>query len=231
LAGDIDIGYDKELEYLKRLSGEHEKPIFFVLGNHTFYNKGNIDDIRNKWRDEWDNNIDNYNIIYLDEGLDYSIDDTLFVGGILWTDFNNSEEKIKVLAGQKMNDFYQTLMNKGEPFTPTRSIEEHYKIKQSIKESIQTKEDNINKVVVISHHLPSLRSVDMRRYGDSDINYAYYSNLEKYMEELPINVWVHGHTHGSKNYMLGDTRVVCNPRGYYNYEENIDFNQELLIEV
>jgi Icc-related predicted phosphoesterase len=27
-------------------------------------------------------------------------------------------------------------------------------------------------------------------------------------------LWLHGHTHGSCDYKLGDTRVVCNPMGY-----------------
>ena len=27
-------------------------------------------------------------------------------------------------------------------------------------------------------------------------------------------MWIHGHTHQGSDYLLGKTRVVCNPRGY-----------------
>jgi len=33
-----------------------------------------------------------------------------------------------------------------------------------------------------------------------------------------IKLWVHGHTHDPYDYVIGETRVVCNPRGYIGYE-------------
>ena len=27
-------------------------------------------------------------------------------------------------------------------------------------------------------------------------------------------LWLHGHTHAPRDYVVGTTRVVCNPRGY-----------------
>jgi len=37
-----------------------------------------------------------------------------------------------------------------------------------------------------------------------------------------IKLWTHGHTHEEFDYMVGTTRVVCNPRGYINYENRAD---------
>jgi hypothetical protein len=39
------------------------------------------------------------------------------------------------------------------------------------------------------------------------------------MNNPQIKVWTHGHTHETFDYMVGTTRIVCNPRGYDGYEE------------
>jgi len=86
------------------------------------------------------------------------------------------------------------------------------------------------KNVVVTHHLPSAKSSDSR-YRDSSLNPAYYSHLDEWIEERDIALWVHGHTHVSNDYMIGDTRVVCNPRGYYMHDENPNFSPSLVVEV
>jgi hypothetical protein len=35
-----------------------------------------------------------------------------------------------------------------------------------------------------------------------------------------VQLWIHGHTHQSYNYIEQGTRVICNPRGYMPYEPN-----------
>jgi len=47
--------------------------------------------------------------------------------------------------------------------------------------------------------------------------------LDQFILDRPgIKLWTHGHTHEDFDYMLGSTRVVCNPRGYINYEDRAD---------
>jgi hypothetical protein len=45
----------------------------------------------------------------------------------------------------------------------------------------------------------------------------------------PPELFVHGHTHCSFDYRVGQTRVLCNPHGYG--DENPDFNPSLIVEV
>jgi len=45
------------------------------------------------------------------------------------------------------------------------------------------------------------------------------------------DLWVHGHTHNSFNYMLGKTRVVVNPYGYKDVEVNPQYDRNLVIEL
>jgi hypothetical protein len=53
----------------------------------------------------------------------------------------------------------------------------------------------------------------------------YVSDLDDLIFDNPqIKYWSHGHTHESVDYMIGDCRVVCNPRGYYNGYNNEGLN-------
>ena len=51
------------------------------------------------------------------------------------------------------------------------------------------------------------------------MNGGYSSDLSEFILDHPqIRLWTHGHTHDEFDYMVGTTRVVCNPRGYEGYE-------------
>jgi Icc-related predicted phosphoesterase len=44
-------------------------------------------------------------------------------------------------------------------------------------------------------------------------------------------IWTHGHTHESADYMIGQTRLVCNPYGYVDAETNKNFDPSKTIEI
>ena len=75
-------------------------------------------------------------------------------------------------------------------------------------------------VVVVTHHSPSKQSIKPRYHGDYHMNGGYSSDLESFIMDYPqIKVWTHGHTHDTFDYMIGNCRLICNPRGYVGYEE------------
>jgi hypothetical protein len=79
------------------------------------------------------------------------------------------------------------------------------------------------KVVVVGHHAPSKASTHPRYRHETLMNTAYSSDLTEFMLNNPnIKLWTHGHTHEDFDYMVGSTRVFCNPRGYDGYEERAD---------
>jgi hypothetical protein len=85
--------------------------------------------------------------------------------------------------------------------------------------------------VVVSHHLPSWRSV-----APSFLRAASNAGFASDLDELfgPMALWVHGHTHHSFDYRAGATRIVANPRGYPMKSggfENPHFQPALLVEV
>jgi Icc-related predicted phosphoesterase len=76
--------------------------------------------------------------------------------------------------------------------------------------------------IVVTHHLPLPQSIHVK-YGASDLNPSFASNLEDLMGS-PVSLWIHGHTHESFDYVVNGTRIVCNPRGYLPMEPNAAFD-------
>jgi hypothetical protein len=67
---------------------------------------------------------------------------------------------------------------------------------------------------------------------DTIMNGGYSSDLDEFIEERPhIKLWTHGHTHHVFDYMIGETRVVCNPRGYVGHEERADEWKLLTVDI
>lgn len=64
------------------------------------------------------------------------------------------------------------------------------------------------------------------------MNGGYSSEMTEFITNNPqIKFWTHGHTHDNFDYMVGTTRVVCNPRGYINYESRADYFELKYYEV
>jgi len=70
-------------------------------------------------------------------------------------------------------------------------------------------------LVVVTHFAPSLHSLHPK-YGTADMPFNRYfcNELESVVIASNATLWIHGHTHSSMDYILSDTRVICNPRGW-----------------
>lgn len=92
------------------------------------------------------------------------------------------------------------------------------------------------RVVVVTHHAPSLRSSALC-FRDDPVTSGFASNLEDLASES-VDLWIHGHMHNSSDYRMGRCRVIANPRGYplqrWNPDtpyENREFNPALVVEI
>jgi predicted phosphodiesterase len=103
-------------------------------------------------------------------------------------------------------------------FSPEDAIEEHQAMITFINTTLTGLPADAQ-VVVCGHHSPSKRSTHPRYQHDTLMNGGYSSDLDQYIEKNPrIVLWTHGHTHEPFDYQVGQTRILCNPRGYINYE-------------
>ena len=101
-------------------------------------------------------------------------------------------------------------------FSPEDAVEEFEKFTQYLA-SVTAGLDK--KFVVVTHHTPSFQSVAPYYKADQLMNGGCHSNLDEFIMDKPnLKLWVHGHTHEDFDYLIGETRVVCNPRGYIKYE-------------
>lgn len=223
LAGDIwhakkPFSY-MNFSWFKKISSQFHS-IIVVLGNHDFWG-GNL-------QLEYEHYLKNISIqelqnVYLLQDNTIIIGKNKFVGGTLWTNYDNANPGVMNLGESLMNDF--RYIKNGKTFSKLRAthiLGSHSKTARYIEENAKKdyKEQNL---WVITHHLPSFKSVPLH-FQEED-NYAenslYASNLENLMND-DIIAWVHGHSHMQAYYSIGQTKIIANPRGYKNEDTNYD---------
>lgn len=136
-------------------------------------------------------------------------------GGTMWTDMGGANPLRMMEAEMSMNDF-KIIKNRYRTFRAQDSVVEHRKFLHALEHAY------LPGMMVMSHHAPSYRSVADEFYGQT-LNAAYATDLEQFIEDREISTWLHGHMHNSSDYMVGQTRVVCNPRGYHGHSVNPNF--------
>jgi Icc-related predicted phosphoesterase len=145
----------------------------------------------------------------------------------LWTeDGRNGGQYAKNADGSLIRNGYKS---KEEParWTPEDSVLDHEKMLAYVDHVTR----DPGSYVVVGHHCPSELSV-AACYKGNILNGAFRSSLDDFIESRPqIKIWFHGHTHYHFNYWIGETRVVCNPRGYIGHETIADCFELKYIDV
>ena len=214
-------------DFFKRVSFQFTN-VIYVMGNHEHYH-GKFDRSRQYFLDEFAK-LGITNIHLLDNDTK-EIDGVHFVGGTLWTDMNKGDPMTVHAIETMMNDFRVIRIANEDfrKFLPSRAIREHIKTKQYIKVVLEGLPEDA-RVVVVGHHAPSTMSIHEQYKHDTVMNGGYASDLSEFILDRPkIKVWTHGHMHQCFDYTIGDTRVLCNPRGYH--DENPEFNPNFIFEV
>jgi len=204
--------------FLKRCSTEFPH-VIYIAGNHEFYHGKFIESLQDL-RDE----CGKFSNVYFMEDDARKIGDITFIGCTLWTDMNKGDPLTLHAVQDMMNDYSQ-IRHDGLGYTklrPIHTLERHRRSVQYIRSIVQDKFDE--KFVVVGHHAPSKLSIKPQYQKDHLMNGAYSSDLSEFILDHPqIKLWTHGHTHDNFDYMIGTTRVVCNPRGYLGYEERAEY--------
>lgn len=219
VAGDVDgkLSTSGRL-LLERTRRELGKPIIVVAGNHDY------------WRGSVDREIERTRERLQDDGIHILDCDTVtiagvrFVGATLWTDYQITGHEWQAMhdAAARMNDFKYAKSGTGtvrSRLTPDRLQALHARHRRYIEGVLAQPFDG--PTVVVTHHALSAKSL-MRgavHVGKDHTDGAYASDLEAVMKNFAPALWIHGHVHSAKDYSIGATRVVSNPRGYTWREE------------
>jgi Icc-related predicted phosphoesterase len=137
------------------------------------------------------------------------------------------DEWMEIPQNQRVRAVFKTRIAK---FSPEDAVEQHEKMVGYVKTVLQN--DPNGKYVVVGHHAPSRQSTHPRYKEDTIMNGGYSSSLDEFIMDHPqIKLWTHGHTHEPFDYLIGDTRIVCNPRGYVGHERMSDKDEPYLAKV
>ena len=204
VAGDLTT--QRHIRAALRMLCDRFRRVVYVLGNHEFYHSS----LRETYESVLAADIEMNNLAILDCDA-VTIDDVRFVGCPLW--FRRSDAD-----PSGMNDF--RLIRDFESWV----YEENARCIDYLERTVRPGD------VVVTHYLPSQRSVAPRYIG-SPLNPFFVCDVGPLIFEQQPALWVHGHTHDSCDYRIGATRVVCNPFGYKDHEENPRFYAGLTVEI
>lgn len=206
-------------------------PILYVAGNHEFYGSDLISTY------EQLRSLSQSTQITVLERSEHIHDGVRFLGCTLWADYRLFEEGPQRdlgvdMATRLIRDFSHIRISPDFPelFTPAISQLIYLQTVAWLDDCFRR--DSSTPTVVISHFAPTRSSI-APMFADSPINASFVSDLEEKIRQWQPALWLHGHTHGSFDYRVGDTRVVCNPRGYAKngVNENPAFDSQLVIEL
>jgi Icc-related predicted phosphoesterase len=191
-------------EFLDQVTQRYQH-VVWVAGNHEFYH-GKFLQTLDVLRQE----CAHYENLYFLEDRFVDVEDVRFLGGTLWTDCNRHDPQTMLGLQYGMND-YRVITNDEAGYTklrPQHTVQRHVQTKQFIQNHIT------ENTVVVTHHAPSFQSVGPEYKNGHELNGGYASDLhELILDHQPV-YWLHGHMHTHQDYLIGETRVLCNPRGY-----------------
>ena len=207
--------------------------VIFIVGNHEHYN-GDFAKTVPHFKDVL-GYLPNLHIL---EKETFVLDDVTFIGGTLWTDMNKRSIRTLHAISGMMNDF-RCVDNSakladqrgwGGRFTTTDAADDHDAMLAFVRTTVEA--NPAGRYVVVGHHAPSRLSTHPRYAHEAIMNGGYSSELDDFILDHPqIKLWTHGHTHEDFDYCIGSTRILCNPRGYVNYEERADRWKLVTVEV
>lgn len=198
-------GYTEALDILRSSIQEGKPDLLINCGDQEYY-----------WEKLWEKqayvmgNHDYYGTSVGDFCFSTEVDGLKIAGTTLWTDMNKENEMAGYAVQRYLADF-TTITD----FTIDTWLNLHRRQLKFLEDEIAKGVD-----VIITHHCPSLESCHLKyKRAEPDtidymVNFGFASHLDALVEKSGAKIWAHGHTHDPHDYMIGNTRVVCNPCGY-----------------
>jgi predicted phosphodiesterase len=225
-------------------------PVVYVPGNHEYYD-GEFGALESAMHDAA-HSVDNVhflnNATLVDPQGRWRV-----LGTTLWTDFElfgaqPPELEASMEASKRAMLDYRGLIQvtwgdaAGSPdrpnepatrrdFTPMDSLALHVHARAWLTDALA--QPFPGKTIVVTHHAPHRQSL-AAHYATDRVSAGFVSHLPT-LVRAPVALWVHGHTHTAFDYVENGTRVVCNPRGYFDLRtrrfENEQFSWNKVVEI
>jgi predicted phosphohydrolase len=215
LAGDIGNPYQIQYDIFMKFISKNFKKTFVISGNHEYYNKTKTIEETNEYMKDYFQQFNN--ISFLNNSYEI-YDDYCFIGTTLWSNIINPEYKISDMTQIPHFDYIQ--------YNRLNTLSVAF-----LEDSLQ----NNKNCIVITHHVPSNSLIDVKyKTGlNQQYNQWFYCNMDKLIETHGYNIkcWIYGHTHTPSNVIINRIPFLCNPIGYPNENENVNFNLTIKIGI
>lgn len=190
VAGDLAVGslIDDALRFVCRRFPR----VVYVLGNHEYYHSS-PDEVHERMR-ALAERVPNLHWLHCSST---EIGGVRFAGATLWFEADAENRR----WAHMMSDFSVI-----EDFVPW-VYQENRRAESFL--AVQAPRSD----VVVTHHLPSNRSV-APEFAGSPLNRFFVADVEETVRRWGAALWVHGHSHVPCDWLCGSTRVLCNPHGY-----------------
>ena len=250
LAGDIMCPGAKAVAWARQapmLGGA--EAVILVPGNHEYYDAV-MQQERHAMLEAAQGTAAGSAPLHLLDGQRVDIGGVRFLGCTLWTDFALridtadgpcSDPARGIEASRRSTTDYRTIdvlapAQEGAPplrrkLAPEDTLALHRRHRAWLADALAQPFDG--PTVVVTHHAPhrnSLAAAFARDWAST----AFVSELPDSFFEVPA-LWIHGHTHTSFDYHVGNCRVLCNPRGYQlkhmAVPENAGFDAGLVVDI
>lgn len=178
------------------------KHVLMVMGNHEYYGSY-IDQAIDTLKELLP--YDNFHIL---NGDYIVIDNKLFAGGTLWTDYNNEDPTTLIAAPRMIND-YRVIFKDNTRITVSDILKRHKHFVNWVK-NIDKSGYDAN--ILITHHSPSMATTADHYKHDAIMNGLFGSNLDYLLTNFDYAIF--GHQHDPKTPIVNECVMLNNSRGY-----------------
>ncbi len=196
LAGDVS-NYDTLPKFKELLDATKDdyKKIFYVLGNHEYYNamsekKKDVVEVFRKFSS--DNGL-----IFL-HNQEHEDDNFIIRGTPLWSNVSK--------------DVYDSV-NDINYITYEDYINNHLESEKFLNDTKPSTESN-KPLIIVTHHMPSYSLIDKKYASYSRYSSFFATDLDSLIYKIQPAYWIYGHTHTRKFLKTHNTTFICNPLGY-----------------
>jgi len=222
LAGDIA----KHSEGVEWAREAFTQPVIYVAGNHEYYGK----DL------EFPHVMRQVAIpplVFLEQEV-HVIGKVRFLGCTLWSGFDlmiAEEDRAWAMhdAEECIPDFQAIWKDDKSLLTPQEMVRQHQASVQWLDQALAEPFDG--KTVVITHFAPHPGCISPQ-FKQNRLTAYFVNDHTALMQRHCIDLWCHGHTHSSTDFIAENgCRVVSNQRGYPPEKNTCGIREDLLIDL
>ena len=193
--------------------------VLWVFGNHEYYGETLEFAVGHARKRLEKLGLKNFHIL---ENQEFQYDGVSFYGGTMWTSFDNNNP-LEQMRFYNMNDSKCIKCYDAADRSWKRTITAndvagiHAKYVRKLHKFLS---DTDGPKVVISHHAPSAIVIS-DEYRGHPMNSCYIEELSDVISYAQPKAWVFGHLHNG-DYIpkeIGNTKLLSNTRGYFNYDK------------